>query len=42
MNFQKQPFVDIFQNKCSQKFRMNRRKTHVLECFFAKIGGLSY
>ena len=42
MNFPKQPFVDIFQNKFSQKFRINHRKSPVLESLFDKAAGLNY
>ena len=39
--FQKQPFADVLQNTCSQKFRKILRKTPVLEFLFNKVTGLS-
>ena len=38
--FQKQLFADVLQNRCSQKFRNNHRKTSVLESLFIKVAGL--
>ena len=33
---QKQPFTDVFQNRCSQKFHYIHRKTSLLESLFIK------
>ena len=35
-SFQKQPYVDLLQNRCSQKFSNIHRKTSVLESFLVK------
>ena len=37
---QKQPFRDILQNRCSQKFRKLHRKKSVLESLFNNTAGL--
>ena len=37
---QKQPFADVFQNRCSQKFRDIHWKMTVLEPVFYKVPGL--
>ena len=37
---QKQPFADVFQNRCSEKIRNIHRKTSVLESLFSKLAGL--
>ena len=34
---QKQPFADVIQNRCSQKFRKFHRKTSALESLFNKV-----
>ena len=34
---QKQPFADVLQNRCSEKFRKSYRKTPVLESFLNKV-----
>ena len=36
-NDQKQPFIDVLQNRCSEKFRNILRKTPVLESLFNKV-----
>ena len=40
LKLKKQPFVDVLQNRCSQKFRKFHRKTPVLESLFNKAAGL--
>ena len=35
--FQKQPFADVLQNRCSGKFCKIHRKTHMLESLFNKV-----
>ena len=37
---QKQPFADVFQNRCSFKFGNVRRKTPVLELLFNIVPGM--
>ena len=37
---QKQSFVDVFQNRCSYKFRNIHRKTPMLESLFNEVAGL--
>ena len=37
--FKKQPFVHVFQNRCSENFRNIHRKTPVLESRFDKVEG---
>ena len=37
---QKQPFANVFQNRCYQKFRNIHRKTSMLESVFNKVEGL--
>ena len=39
-NNQKQPFPDVFQNRCLQKFPSIHRKTPALESLFNKLAGL--
>ena len=38
----KQPFADVLQNRCSQKFGNIHRKTTVLESLFNKVAGLQH
>ena len=38
--FQKQPYADILQNRCCEKFCNIHRKTSVLESLFNKVAGL--
>ena len=40
VKFQKQPFADVFQNRCSKRFCNIHRKTPVLELFFNIVAGL--
>ena len=37
---QKQPFADVLQNRCSQKFRNIHRTTSVLESLYNKVAGV--
>ena len=39
IKYQKQPFVDGLQIRCSWKFRNAHRKKCVLESFFNKVAG---
>ena len=41
LNKQKQPFTDVLQNRYSEKFRNNHRKTSVLESLFNRVRDLS-
>ena len=38
---QKQPFADVFQNKCSYEFRNIHRKTPALEPLLNKVADLT-
>ena len=38
---QKQPFADVIQNRCSQKFRKFHRKTPALKSLFNKVADLA-
>ena len=38
--FQKQPLADVFQNRCSQKFRYVHKETPVVESLYNKVAGL--
>ena len=38
--FQKQPFANVLQHRCSSKFLNIYRKTHVLESLFNKVTDL--
>ena len=40
VRFQKQPFPNVFQNRCSSKFRNIHEKTPVLESLFNNAAGL--
>ena len=40
IKFKKQPFADVFQNRCSLKFGNAHRKTPVLELLFNIFAGL--
>ena len=42
IDIQKQPYVDVFQNKCSKRFRNIHRKTPVLESLFNKVADLVF
>ena len=37
---ERQPFADVLKNRCYSKFRINQRKTPVLESLFDKVAGL--
>ena len=37
---EKQPLIDVLQNRCSKNFRNIHRKTPVLESHFNKLAGL--
>ena len=39
-NNQKQPLLDVFQNRCLQQFLSIHRKTPALESLFNKLAGL--
>ena len=39
--FQKQPFTEVLQNRCSEKFCNIYKKTTVLESFFNKAAELA-
>ena len=42
-DFQKQPFLDVLQNRCSSKFCKIQRKAPMLESLFNKVAHmLSY
>ena len=40
-SLQKQPYVDVLQNRSSKKFRYIHKKTYVLESFLHKSAGLT-
>ena len=39
---EKQPFADVFQNRCSEKFCNIQRKTPVLSLFLIKLQAFSF
>ena len=40
--FQKQPFADVIQSRCSKKLCNIHRKTPAMECLLIKLPALSF